>query len=171
MWFWFYLQRWWKNFGLNEINQKPSLSVTVPLSSATYSHDSSPSFFLPSLSSLLSPPFSFFIPSFLFLPFLPVSHQLSTSLWPPSSSFTSFYFSPLVSLALIFLHHPLSPLVFLHFNSQKSLFDSSAFISSSLLLFSSPSSPRLFLFTAPSHLIFPVRFAHPSFSPFFFSLH
>lgn len=162
-----------KKFGLNEINRNSLLSVLLFLPRHHSSYHSSPPFFVMS---------SFFPPSFLSSPF----HQPSTSIWLSflhdsrlsillpsllSPALFSPVFLPSLSIPLSSFTSPSHPSYipqsFLHFNSQKSLFDSPASVSSSLVLFSSPRSPAVFLLSTPlSHLIFQIR-STLLLSPFF----
>lgn len=124
------------------------LNLVLPLSS------------LPLLFHITHPPLSDLpLPSLLFI------YLLSASC-PLICSFLFLSFSP---PSLIFLHHPPSISLssrLLTFQFPKVPIRLSSFISPSLILFSSSSSPS-FSFAALSHLIFP----HPSFFiPSFFSL-
>lgn len=154
-----------KKFSIKRNKPKPSLSVISRLLFHQQQTLRTP----PPLSSSFLAPDSSSLFSFLFCNFFSFSSLLHhPPLFDPLLLLLFFSFLSL-SLSLILLHQPLSPLFFKHFNSHQSLLDSSPFISSPPLLFSSSSSPHFFFIS--STLIFLVKFTHPSFYLPSFSLY
>lgn len=135
-----------KKFSIKRNKPKPSLSVISRLLFHQQQTLRTP----PPLSSSFLAPDSSSLFSFLFCNFFSFSSLLHhPPLFDPLLLLLFFSF---LSLSLILLHQPLSPLFFKHFNSHQSLLDSSPFISSPPLLFSSSSSPHFFFYFKHSHL-------------------